>query len=140
MTEVAATVVDSDVFSLLYVVPASGDPRVQRWQQSLPDRRVLIAFHTRAEVLAGALSAGWDARRMTNLIDVLNRSPTIHSDDEVVGAYAALTPEWQRVGHALHDKVHTGDRWIAACAIAKRLDLLSGDAIYQGAPNLTLRS
>ena len=140
MREVAVTVVDSDVFSLLYVVPAIGDPRVQRWQRSLADRRVLIAFHTRAEVLAGALSAGWGARRMAKVLDVLNRTPTIHSDDEVVGAYAALTAECRRVGHALHDKVHTGDRWIAACVIAKQLDLLSGDAIYQDAPNLVLRS
>lgn len=139
MREVAATVVDSDVFSLLYVVPPIGDPRVQRWQRLLADRRVLIAFHTRAEVLAGALSAGWGARRMAKLMHVLDRSPTIHSDDEVVGAYAALTAECKRLGHALHDKVHTGDRWIAACAIAKQLDLLSGDAIYQGAPNLVLR-
>lgn len=140
MSEAVATVVDSDVFSLLYVVPAIGDPRVQRWQQSLADRRVLIAFHTRAEVLAGALSASWGARRMAKVLDVLNRTPTIHSDDEVVGAYAALTAECRRVGHALHDKVHTGDRWIAACVIAKQLDLLSGDAIYQDAPNLVLRS
>lgn len=140
MTEIAATVVDSDAFSLLYVVRPINDPRVPRWQALVAGRRVLIAFHTRAEILAGALSAGWGTRRMTEVIDILDSTPTIHSDDEVVGAYAALTAECRRVGHPLHDKVHTGDRWIAACVIAKQFDLLSGDAIYQAAPNLVLRS
>ncbi|MCV7340745.1 PilT domain-containing protein [Mycobacterium haemophilum DSM 44634] len=44
------------------------------------------------------------------------------------GSAMACTPE------------HTGDRRVAACAIAKRLDLLAGDAIYQGAPNLVVHS
>jgi predicted nucleic acid-binding protein len=77
---------------------------------------------------------------MTKVVDILDSTPTIHSDDEVVSAYAALTAECRRVGHALYDKVHTGDRWIAACVIAKQFDLLAGDAIYQDAPNLALRS
>jgi predicted nucleic acid-binding protein len=77
---------------------------------------------------------------MTKVIDVLNRTPTIHSDDEVADAYAALTAACRTIGHALHDKIHTGDRWIAACAIAKQLDLLAGDQIYRGAPNLVVHS
>jgi predicted nucleic acid-binding protein len=76
---------------------------------------------------------------MAKVIDVLDRTPTIHSDDEVVDAYA-LTAACRRTGHALHDKVHTGDRWIAACAIAKQFDLLAGDTIYRGAPNLVVHS
>ncbi|MBP8882495.1 MAG: hypothetical protein KBG77_15485 [Dermatophilaceae bacterium] len=30
------------------------------------------------------------------------------------------------------------DRWIAACAIAKAIPLLSGDRIFKGAPSLSL--
>lgn len=48
-------------------------------------------------------------------------------------AFAKLTAECKRMGHALHDKVHTGDRWIAACAIAKDIELLAGDGIFQNA-------
>jgi predicted nucleic acid-binding protein len=51
---------------------------------------------------------------------------------------ATLTAACRRAGHALHDKVHTADRWVAAAAIAKRFPLLSGDAIYAAAPGLTL--
>jgi len=39
---------------------------------------------------------------------------------------------------ALHAKIHTADRWVAACAVAKGLPLLSGDGIYQGAPGVSL--
>lgn len=140
MRRVEATVVDSDVFSLLYVIPSGADPRVQGWREFLADRRVVIAFQTRAEVLSGARNAGLGPQRMTQVINVLDRTPTIHSDDDVVDAYAALTADCRKAGHALHDKVHTGDRWVAACAIAKQLELLAGDQIYRGAPNLIVHS
>lgn len=42
------------------------------------------------------------------------------------------------MGHALHAKDHTGDRWIAATAIRWGLPLLSGDGIYRRAPGLNL--
>lgn len=110
------------------------------WREALKGRRVVVTFRTSAELAAGALSSNWSARRTAQLAALLDRTPTIHSDAEVVNAYAALSAECRRAGHGLHDKVHTGDRWVAACAIAKGFDLLSGDAIFQGAPNLVLRS
>lgn len=64
--------------------------------------------------------------------------PTIRSDNDVVAAYAELFAECRLSGHALHAKQHTGDRWIAACAIAKSTDLLAGDGIYHGAPGVAL--
>lgn len=73
---------------------------------------------------------------MEKTLRTLDRTPTIYPDSDVVEAYAGLVAACQRIGHALHDKSHTGDRWIAACAIAKRLDLVSGDSIYDGAPEL----
>jgi predicted nucleic acid-binding protein len=140
MTDVEGTVVDTDVFSLLFVSSSSADSRAVAWRDVLGNRRVLISFQTRAELLAGALSRNWSAQRTARLTELLNRTPTIHSDVEVVGAYATLTAECRASGHGLHDKPHTGDRWIAACAIAKRFDLLTGDAIFDGAPNLTVRN
>lgn len=77
---------------------------------------------------------------MTRVNDVLARTPTIHTDAQVVDSYVVLTEECRSAGHALQAKVHTGDRWIAACAIAKGFDLLAGDAIYSGAPNLNVRN
>lgn len=138
MIEVETTVVDTDVFSLVYVVP-SKDSRIAEWRRVLADRRVVIAFQTRAEILEGALRRQWGSRRLAQLTALLNRTPTIHSDAEVVSAYATLTADCRSSGHALHDKAHTADRWIAACAIAKGVELLAGDGIFQGAPNLSVR-
>jgi predicted nucleic acid-binding protein len=133
-----ASIVDTDVFSLVYVNRRSNDGRVQRWREHLAGRRVLISFQTRAEVLAGARSSGWGERRIEELLSVLNLMPTIYADDEVADAYAELVAECRRAGHALHAKEHSGDRWIAACAIAKNLELVAGDGIYRDAPNLSV--
>jgi predicted nucleic acid-binding protein len=140
VNQLAAAVVDTDVFSLMYLRRANNDSRVAGWREYLTGRRVLISFQTRAEVLAGARSAQWGDRRMAETIEILDRTPTIRPDNEVVDAYAELAAECRRVGHGLHAREHSGDRWVAACAIAKRLDLLAGDAIYRGAPNLVVHS
>ena len=138
MRESVASIVDTDVFSVLYLKPGARDPRTTDWLEQLAGRRVVIAFQTRAEVLAGARIRGWGERRTEETLRALDRTPTIYPDGDVVEAYASLVAACQRIGHALHDKRHTGDRWIAACAIAKRLDLVAGDSIYEGAPDLKL--
>lgn len=138
MSTLQAAVVDTDVFSHLYVLRNSADPRVPGWRELLTGRRVLISFQTRSELLGGALANQWGPRRLSDLREILDQTPTIRADNEVVDAHAQLLAECRRAGHALHAKEHTGDRWIAACAIAKDADLLAGDGIYQGAPNVTL--
>lgn len=138
MTVILASVVDTDVFSVLYLHRNSNDPRAPRWREQLTGRRVLISFQTRAEILGGALTARWGERRLSETREVLDRTPTIRPDDEVVDAYAALVSECRRAGHGLQNPRHAGDRWVAACAIAKHLELLAGDGIYRDAPNLSL--
>lgn len=99
---------------------------------------MLISFQTRAEVLAGLRAGNWgDSRRQTALAK-LEAVPTIPADREVINSYAELTSRCLRAGIALHAKSHTADRWVAACAVAKGLPLLSGDGIYRGAPGLSL--
>jgi len=68
----------------------------------------------------------------------LDATATVPVTREVVEAYADLTANLRHSGHALHQKDHTGDRWIAATALAIGAALLSGDGIYQGAPGLVL--
>lgn len=138
MSALQAAVVDTDVFSHLYVLRNSADQRVTRWRELLTGRRVLISFQTRSELLAGAFANGWGERRIISLREILDQTPTIRADDEVVEAHAQLFAECRRTGHALGAKEHTGDRWVAACAVAKGTDLLAGDGIYQDAPALRL--
>jgi predicted nucleic acid-binding protein len=133
-----AAVVDTDVYSLLYVRKDSPDPRVPGWRKRLVGRRVLTTFQTRAEVLALASANAWGGRRAGELRAQLDRTATIGVDDSVIEAYATLVAECRRVGHALQQKQHTADRWIAACAIAKDVELLAGDGIFADTPGLRL--
>jgi len=133
-----AVVVDTDVYTLLFVRRDSPDPRVPGWRQRLVGRRVFATFQTRAELLALASTNAWGERRATALRAQLDRTATIGVDESVVEAYATLVAECRRTGHALHQKHHTGDRWVAACAMAKGADLLAGDRIFAGAPGLRL--
>jgi predicted nucleic acid-binding protein len=134
-------VLDTDVYSALYTDPERAERRglpVTMWLEALAGDRVLISFQTRAEVLAGLRAGNWgDSRRQTAMAK-LDAVPTIPADREVIDSYAELTSLCRRAGHALHDKIHTADRWVAACAVAKGLPLLSGDGIYLGAPGLSL--
>ncbi|MBY4227041.1 PIN domain-containing protein [Rhodococcus fascians] len=135
--------IDTDVFSILLIDPTRAANRglpVDKLRARLAGLQIVIAFQTRAEVLAGALSANWGERKIAGVEAKLDSAPTVSIDREVVNAYAALTAECKRTGHALHARVHTGDRWIAACAISKGAPLLSLDGIYSGAPNLSVLS
>jgi predicted nucleic acid-binding protein len=136
-----AAVVDTDVFSWLYIDPAAAVRRgrpVDEWLAALTGVRVLISFQTRAEVLAGVHSSGWGPRRAGKAVALVSAAPTIPADDEVIAAFASLTAVCRAAGHALQHKIHTADRWVAASAVAKDLPLLSGDGIFEGAPGLTL--
>lgn len=138
MTDPEAVLVDTDVFSLLFVRLGSSDTRIARWRERLTGRQVLISFQTRTESLVGALVDGWGERRMLELRVILDRTPTVGVDNVVIDAHVALSAECRRTGHALHDKFHTADRWVAACAIAKGVEPLAGDDIYAGTPGLGL--
>ncbi|HTV10971.1 MAG TPA: hypothetical protein VME20_03845 [Acidimicrobiales bacterium] len=42
--------------------------------------------------------------------------------------------DFARAGHALGDKLHDGDRWVASAAIRLGLPLVSHDGVFKGAP------
>jgi predicted nucleic acid-binding protein len=138
VTELTATVLDTDVFSLLFIRRKPRDDRATDWRRKLAGYRVVIAFQTRAEILAGAHANGWSQQRLSRTREILDRTPTIGPDREVIDAYANLVAECRRLGHPLQEKVHTADRWIASCAIAKNVHLLSGDGVFGEAPGLSV--
>lgn len=144
MGTVNAVLLDTDVFGALYVTPREvvlkqGHP-VGAWESSLTGCRPLISFQTRAEILSGAYLAGWGEKRLTATLARLDGTPTIHVDRDIVEAYARLLAEAKKAGHALGIlREHVGDRWIAACAIAKGLPLLTGNRRhFTNAPRLLL--
>lgn len=137
-----AVLLDTNVYSALYVTPdetarKQGYP-LDEWRVALRGQRVVIAFQTRAEILVGARSAKWGAPRMRALDERLDATPTVQLDEDVFNAFVTLTVESRAQGKGIGQRDHAADRWIAACAIAKSVPLLSKDGIFIDAPALSL--
>lgn len=128
---------DTDVWSILFARSRrSSDPREQAWRSVLAGRGIVIATQTRAEVLTGLATRDVGTPRRQTILAQLDAASTVPVTEDVIVAYADLTAACRRHGHPLHAKHHTGDRWVAASAIAAGVPLLAGDGIYQGAPGV----
>lgn len=131
-------VLDTDVYSHLYLKKQNRSPEVPRWRALLTGYSIVVPTQVRAEVLAGIASSSWGERRRDEATEILNQTATVPVTEDVVACYATLFADCRHGGHALSDKMHTGDRWIAATAIALGAPLLACDQIYRNAPRLTL--
>ncbi len=131
--------VDTDVMSTV-VLPGGVKGRATRlggeWIERLTGRSVAIAVQTRVELLTWPLIARWGPERTARLRASVDAVPTVQVSVEVQDAFIELTAVAQHTGHAIHAKDHTGDRWIAATAIAARLPLASNDGIFDDLPGL----
>lgn len=141
MTTLNAVVLDTNIFSQLFVTrphqPAN-QTQVESWQADLAGVTSIISFQTRAEVLQGAYAAHWGESRLATLHQILDSTPTIPADTEVIEAMARLFAKARAAGHPIQDKNHTADRWIAASAIAYDLALFSTDHVFRDIPGLRL--
>lgn len=129
---------DTDVWTQLYLRARKGEGRVPRWREQLLGVSVAISGQTRAEALAGLLLSNWGGNKLQDSRWQLDRTATIPLDEAVIQKYAELKSECQKIRHALGQKVHAADRWIAATAAAHGLPLLSGDGLFAGVPGLQL--
>ena len=59
-------------------------------------------------------------------------------DNDLVNICATLRYECQKQSHALSEKIHDSDRWIASTAIRYDVPLISNDKIFRDTPGLTL--
>ncbi len=64
----------------------------------------------------------------------------VHTGPELVLACAQLRVDCEAAGHALAQREHNADRWIAATAIRLAIPLVSNDGIFRRVPGLTLES
>ncbi|NMW65443.1 PIN domain-containing protein [Mobiluncus mulieris] len=112
--------------------------QVESWQADLAGTTSIISFQTRAEVLQGAYAAHWGESRLATLRQILDSTPTIPANTEVIEAMARLFTATRAAGNPIQDKNHTADRWIAASAIAYDLPLFSTDHIFCDVPGLRL--
>lgn len=140
-----AVVVDTDVYSRV-VLPGRGrsaaHPDKAAWQEVLLGYRLLIAVQTRVELMVMPLLSKnpWSEKRRIELETHVNGLTVLQVTEVVQARFIALSGGLRKAGYALGNKVHTGDRWIAATAMAHGLPLVSMDGIYRDVSGLELLS
>lgn len=132
-----AIVIDTDVFSA-DLVP--GSRLAERYAPLITGRRAFISFQTAAELRYGALRRGWGEGRMLRLDAKIHRAEIVHTGPELVAVCAQLRADCAAAGHALAQREHCADRWIAATAIRLAIPLVSNDTIFRNVPGLLLES
>jgi predicted nucleic acid-binding protein len=130
-------VIDTDVFSA-ELVPRS--QLAERYAPIITGRKAFISFQTAAEVRYGALRRGWGTARMLKLDTKIHQVEVVHTGPELVLVFAQLRADCEAAGHALAQREHNADRWIAATALRLGIALVSNDGIFRGVPGLTLES
>jgi predicted nucleic acid-binding protein len=133
---IQGVVVDTMVISWLF--DDRPNPLADQYRDLIGTQPVLLAFDTVMELRFGALRAGWVELRRRRLERRIAELTVAQRDDEMITECANLRLRCQQVGHALGDKLHDGDRWIAATAIRLGPALVSHDGLFNGAPGLQL--
>lgn len=130
-------VVDTDVFSAR-LVPDSALAR--RYEPLLVGRIEFVSFQTVAEVRYGVQLRDWGNARLARVEAEIARTEIVHSGPELISVYADLRVACYRAGHALGQREHDADRWIAATALRLGVPLVSNDGVFRGAPGLDLET
>lgn len=134
---VVPVLLDTDAFSHIYVAsPQSAQGK--SWAAALTGRTVAIAVQTEVELRAWPGLRNWGQPRTAALITRIQAVTRFQVSQAVQDEYVRLTVWAKQNGHAIYDKIHTADRWIAATALAHGLELASGDGGFDHIPNLSL--
>ena len=130
-------VIDTDVYGA-DIVPGSRLTAI--YEPIIAGRPAFISFQTAAELRYGGLRRKWGPARMRKLEARINEAETVHSGPELVLIYAQLRVDCERIGHALAQRDHDADRWVAATALRLAIPLVSNDGIFRNVPGLTLET
>lgn len=114
-------------------------PQGGRARTLVDGRTAVISFVSAAELRYGALRAGWGEFRLRRLARSLADLDVIQSDQRLIERSAELRAWASRTGHGLAHKIHEADRWVATPALALDLELVAGDRIFEGVPDLVFR-
>jgi predicted nucleic acid-binding protein len=128
-------IIDTDVYGARLI---RGSALAATYEQIILGRPAFISFQTAAELRYGALRRNWGEVRMRDLEARIAAAETVHSGPDLVLAYARLRVDCERIGHALSQREHNGDRRIAATAIRLDIPLVSNDGIFRNVPGLVL--
>lgn len=101
-------------------------------------RSIVISFATVTELRYGALKAGRGELRRRGLERDLSQIVIVQPDDRLMQVCAELRSSCESVGHALGQKVHEADRWIAATALRLGIELVTDDRVFEGVSGVFL--
>lgn len=90
------------------------------------------------ELEYGARLARWGAARLARLRVLIQDAETVWPGPELTRLCGELRAECHALGHALVQKQHNADLWIAATAVHLNLPLVSDDGIFDRVPGLSL--
>ena len=112
---------------------------LERYGDHLRGKSLVLSFATVCELRYGAMKAGWAPAR-TGQMEAWFRevAAIVMPDNDLVTVCARLRDECCRNGHALSDKIHDSDRWIASTAVRHKIPLISDDKIFRDVPGLDL--
>jgi predicted nucleic acid-binding protein len=130
-------VIDTDVYGADLVRRSA---LAELYEPIILGRPAFISFQTAAELRFGALRRGWGAKRMGDLEARVGAAETVHSGSELIAVYAQLRVDCERAGHALSEREHDADRWVAATAFRLGIPLVSNDGIFRNVPGLILET
>ena len=134
-----AVVVDTMVVSAV-VDPDRTSIAAAEYRTLIGARPIVVSFITVAELRYGALKARWGELRRRALERDLSQLVVVQPDDELVRVCAELRARCEFDGHALGNKIHEADRWIAATALRLGIPLISDDGIYESVERLVVES
>lgn len=127
-------VVDTDVAS--WLLDPRPSPHAEESRRVTGDPSRVVSFVTVTELRYGALRAGWGELRRRQLERSLGDLDVIQTSELLIDSCASLRAALSRAGHALAQKIHEADRWVAATAVALGLELVAGDGIFEDVPGL----
>jgi tRNA(fMet)-specific endonuclease VapC len=139
--QAALAVVDTGIVSALLVGTqrAREAEILSRYDVHLRGKSLILSFASVAELRFGALSGNWGSTRRKRMEDWFSEVATIvMPDNDLVTICARLRDKCRHQGHALNQKIHDSDRWIASTAIRHGIPLISDDKVFQQAPDLVL--
>lgn len=117
-----AVVVDTMVISWMI----EGDDLGLRatYERLIGRASIVLSFQTVAELRFGAARDDWGQLRRRRLERSISRFAVVQSDDTMASTWAKLRDECRRLGHPLWEKIHDGDRWIAASAMRLKVPVV----------------
>jgi predicted nucleic acid-binding protein len=127
-------VIDTDVAS--WLLDPRPSPHGEEARRVIGDRSRVVSFVTVTELRYGALRANWGELRRRQLERSLADVDVIQTSEVLIDRCASLRAGLGRAGHALSQKLHEADRWVAATAIALGLELVAGDGIVENVAGL----